>query len=135
MNNVELLQQTYQNFAIGNVEAVLVVFHPEIEWSGSKGFPYIPDDAPLVGPNAVVQNVFARIPEFYESFTIDIQELFGSEDKVVMKGYYKGVYKPTGKEFKANAAHIWTVKNGKITGFFQAVDTAVITIYLPQKIH
>jgi len=126
MNNVELLQHTYQNFAIGNVEAVLAAFHPEIEWSGSKGFPYIPDDVPLVGPNAVVQNVFARIPEFYESFTIDIQELFGSEDKVVMKGYYKGVYKASGKEFKANAAHIWTVKNGKITGYFQAVDTAVI---------
>jgi hypothetical protein len=31
MNNVELIKQGYQNFAEGNVEAVLAVWHPEIE--------------------------------------------------------------------------------------------------------
>jgi ketosteroid isomerase-like protein len=43
-----------------------------------------------------------------------------------MQGFYEGVYKPTGKKFKANAVHIWTVKDGKVTHFFQAVDTATI---------
>jgi len=43
-----------------------------------------------------------------------------------MVGHYKGVWKETGKEFKANATHVWTVKNEKMTHFFQAVDTAEI---------
>ena len=41
-----------------------------------------------------------------------------------MVGYYEGTNKETGSPFKANAAHIWTVKNRKLVHFFQAVDTA-----------
>ena len=37
-----------------------------------------------------------------------------------------GVSKETGKEFKVNATHVWTVKDKKATHFFQAVDTAEI---------
>ena len=43
-----------------------------------------------------------------------------------MAGHYMGVSKETGKEFKANATHVWTVKDKKATHFFQAVDTAEI---------
>ena len=128
MNNVELIKQGDQDFAEGNVEAVLARFHPEIEWNECKGFQFISGDGLFIGPNAIVQNVFAQIPENYEGFNIDIQELFGSEDKVVMVGHYKGVWKATGKEFKANATHVWTVKDEKATHFFQAVDTAEIVI-------
>ena len=123
---MELIKQGYQYFAEGNVEAVLALFHPEMEWNECKGFPYISGDGLFVGPNAVLQNVFAKIPENIEGFQVDVQELFGSGDKVVMVGHYKGVWKETGKEFKANATHVWTVKNEKMTHFFQAVDTAEI---------
>ena len=126
MNNVELIKKGYQYFAEGNVEAVLDLFHPEMEWNECKGFPYVTGDGLFIGPNAVVQNVFAKIPENFDGFHIDVQELFGSGDKVVMLGHYKGVWKATGKEFKANAAHVWTVKDGKATHMFQAVDTAEI---------
>ena len=126
MDNVELVKQGYQYFAEGNVEAVLELFHPEMEWNECQGFPYVYGDGLFIGPNAVVQNVFAKIPENMDGFQIDVQELFGSGDKVVMVGYYKGVYKATGKEFKANATHVWTLKDEKATHFFQAVDTAEI---------
>ena len=126
MNNLELVKQGYQNFAEGNIEAVLAVFHPELQWNECKGFPYVSGDGLFIGPNAVVQNVFAKIPEYFDGFQIDIQELFGTGDKVVMVGHYKGVWKATGKEFKANATHVWTLKDGKATHFFQAVDTAEI---------
>jgi ketosteroid isomerase-like protein len=43
-----------------------------------------------------------------------------------MVGYYQGTNKTTGHDFKANATHVWTVKNGKMSHFFQAVDTAAI---------
>ena len=126
MDNVEFVKQAYQDFTVGNVEAVVARFHPEIEWYECKGFPYAVGDGLSVGPNAVVRDVFAQIPEHIEGFNVEIQELFGSGDKVVMVGYYKGVWKATGKAFKANATHVWTVKEGKLTHFFQAVDTAEI---------
>jgi ketosteroid isomerase-like protein len=126
MDNVELVKQGYQHFAEGNIEAVLELFHPEMEWDECTGFPYITGNGLFVGPNEVVQNVFAKIPENMDGFHVDARELFGSGDKVVMVGHYKGVWKETGKEFKANATHVWTVKDGKATHFFQAVDTAEI---------
>jgi ketosteroid isomerase-like protein len=43
-----------------------------------------------------------------------------------MEGYYQGVNKASGNAFKANATHVWTVKNGRLLRFFQAVDTAAI---------
>ena len=124
--NVEIAKQAYKNFAEGNVEAVLTIFHPEIEWKECTGFPFVTGDGISIGPEAVVKDVFAQLPEYYEGFNIDVQELFESKDKIVMVGYYKGVWKATGKEFKANATHVWTFKDGKMTHFFQAVDTAEI---------
>ena len=97
-----------------------------MEWNECQGFPYVSGDGLFIGPNAVVQNVFAKIPEYMDGFQVDVQELFGSGDKVVMVGHYKGVWKATGKEFKANATHVWTLKGEKATHFFQAVDTAEI---------
>ena len=61
-----------------------------------------------------------------DDFQVDVRELFGSGDKVVMVGYYTGTRKETGKVFMANATQVWTLKDGKATHFFQAVDTAEI---------
>ena len=126
MSNLELLQEGYKNFAEGNVEAVLAVFNPEIEWNECKGFPFIEGDGLFIGPAAIVQGVFAQIPAHYDGFNIAIKDLFESGNKVVMVGHYTGVWKATGKSFRANATHVWTIADGKATHFFQAVDTATI---------
>lgn len=67
-----------------------------------------------------------NLPVSFDGFNISVNEIFGADDKVVMAGYYQGKNNSTGNSFKANAIHIWTVKNGKLTHFFQAVDTATI---------
>lgn len=126
MTNVELAKQAYDNFAVGNVPGVLALFDPAIQWHECNSFPYVEGDGIYTGIDAVVTNIFMPIPVHYDGFSINVTDIFGSGDKVAMQGYYEGVYKATGKKFKANAAHIWTFKNGKMTHFFQAVDTASI---------
>ncbi len=126
MDNVTLIQEAYKNFAEGNIPAVLGFMNENIEWQAAKGFPFFKDTFVFYGPDEVVNNVFARIPEHYEGFNIEPLAIFGSGDKVVMQGFYTGKWKETGKAFKANAVHIWEVKDGKVTQFFQAVDTAEI---------
>ncbi len=44
-----------------------------------------------------------------------------------MAGFYQGTNKAIGNPFKANAAHIWTIKNKNLVHFFQAVYTATTT--------
>jgi hypothetical protein len=126
MNNVEIMKQGYQHFAEGNIEAVLGLFQPDIVWDECTGFPFIEGDGIFVGHQAVVDGVFSKIPDYYDGFNIEITELFGSGDKVVMAGYYQGIWKATGKAFKANATHVWTFKDNKAAHFFQAADTAEI---------
>lgn len=126
MTNLEIIQDGYQKFAEQDLEGVLAKFHSDIKWHECKGFPYIEGDGIYIGPDSVMQHIFAMIPEHFDGFNIDVTNFIASDDKVIMQGFYEGVWKETGKEFKANAVHVWTLKNGKVTHFFQAVDTASI---------
>ncbi len=126
MTNVDVVKEAYSHFATGNVPAVLALFDPGIEWHECKGMPFVKGDGIFTGPEAIVTNVFMNLPVHFDGFNIAVSEIFGADDKVVMQGYYQGTNKATGHAFKANATHIWTVKNGKMVRFFQAVDTATI---------
>ena len=126
MTNVDLVKQGYSNFAAGNVEGVLALFDPKIEWNECKGMPFIKGDGIFIGPGEIVTNVFMNLPVSFDGFNIAVDEIFGADDRVVMVGHYEGINKATGNRFKANATHVWTVKNGKLTRFFQAVDTVTI---------
>lgn len=127
MNNTEFIKQAYSNFETGNVEAVLNSFDPAIEWYECKGMPFVKGDGIYIGPEAVLTNVFMPIPDYIDGFNIEVSEIFGVDDKVTMVGYYRGTNKATGRSFKANAVHVWTIKNEKAARFFQAVDTVTIT--------
>ena len=126
MNNVDIVKQAYKSFAEGNIEAVLLVFDSEIVWEESKGFPFVKNDGIYRRQKEIVDNVLANIPKYMDDFMIHIDDLLGTNDKVVMAGHYAGVWKETGKRFMANAAHVWTLNNGKVTHFFQVSDTAAI---------
>ena len=126
MTNVDLVKEAYSHFATGNVPAVLAMFDPAIEWHECKGISFVQGDGIFTGPEAIVTNVFMHLPVSYDGFNIAVNEIFGVDDKVVMVGYYQGTNKATGNTFKANATHVWTVKDGKLAHFFQAVDTATI---------
>lgn len=126
MRNIDLAKTGYKKFSEGDIEGVLAMFDPNMEWHECKGFPYVKENGIFNGPKAVAEGVFNPIPEHYDEFNIEIEELLESGDRVIMTGYYTGTWKATGKKFKANAVHVWTVKNEKLSRFFQAVDTATI---------
>ena len=125
-DNVALITGGYANFAKGNMEGVLAVWDPAIEWHECKGMPFVTSAAKLVGHQAVVEGIMARIPQQIDGFGIEISEIFGSGDRVVMLGHYAGTFKATGKPFKAAVAHIWTFKNGLAVKLIQVADTAEI---------
>jgi ketosteroid isomerase-like protein len=126
MTNVDLVKSGYSNFSTGNVEAVLALFDPAIEWNECRGMPFIKGDGIFKGPEAIVTNIFMNLPVYFDGFNVSVNQIFGAEDKVVMVGHYLGKNKATGHPFKANATHVWTLKNGKVTHLFQAVDTAIL---------
>jgi len=120
MKNLELLQQGYKDFATGNMAG------PDIVWNSCIGIPYINETGIYQGAQAIVNGVFAHIPNYFDGFNIEISEFIDRGDKIAVVGFYTGIWKATGKKFKANAVHVWTFKDQKVTHFFEAADTAAV---------
>jgi uncharacterized protein len=46
---------------------------------------------------------------------------------VVVLGRFSMRIKATGRNFGSDWAHVWTVKGGKVTCFYEYVDTAIVS--------
>ena len=121
MNNKELIANLYENFASGDVPAVLAAFADDISWTESDGFPLA---GTYIGPQAVLENVFMRLGEFSENWGVEVDRLIADGDTVVADGRYTWNHMMTGEPCAVRMAHIWTLVDGKATKFLQHVDTA-----------
>lgn len=122
-DNVALVKRLYDDFSRGDVLAVLAHFDDEIEWYEAEGNPYW-NGAPAVGGQQVLEQVFARIPQDYEAFTIHVRRIVGLGDCVLMEGRYTAVGRATGLPMDAQVAHLWDFADGKAVRWQQYIDTA-----------
>ncbi len=119
----DTIADLYAAFARGDVRTVLAALAPNIRWTEAEGFPY---GGTYVGPDAVMNNVFAKLGSEWNGFAAVPQELIASADTVVALGDYSGTYKVTGKSFKAPFVHVWTFRGSRVISFRQHTDTAVV---------
>ena len=120
--NVALVKGIYQAFASGDVPAVLGAMSPDIVWNEAENFP-LADRNPYVGPQAILEGVFARLGSDWEGFAVDPQECLDAGDSVVVLGRYRGTCRATGKPVDAQLAHVWRIADGKAKAFQQLTDT------------
>jgi uncharacterized protein len=121
--NVAVVDGLYQSFAKGDVPAVLAVMDAGIVWNEAESFPYA-DQNPYKGPDAVLNGVFGRIMAEWEYWNLtDIQLHDMSNNQVLATLRYKAKHKTSGKMIDSQTAHLWTLKDGKITAFQQFTDT------------
>jgi uncharacterized protein len=123
MSNVDLVTGVYAAFGAGDVPKVLGSMHPQIQWTETAGYKY---GGVYRGPQAVLENVFARIQVDFESFSVDVERLIDAGNVVVMQGHYVAKGKATGKSVRAAVAHVLEISDGKIVRFDQYVDSATI---------
>ena len=120
--NVALVRGIYDAFAGGDVPAVLGAMSPDIVWNEAENFP-LADRNPYVGPDAVLQGVFARLGSDWDGFTVVPEEYLDAGDTVVMLGRYRAACRATGRPVDAQVAHVWRIEDGKAKGFQQLTDT------------
>jgi uncharacterized protein len=123
MNNVDLVAGVYAAFGAGDVPKVLGSMHPQIQWTETAGYKY---GGVYRSPQAVLDNVFAKMPGDFESFSIDVERLIDAGNVVVMQGHYVAKGKATGKSARAAVTHVLELSDGKIVRFDQYVDSATI---------
>lgn len=120
--NVEVIKSLYEYFGSGEIPKVLELMDANIVWNEAEGNAYA-DGNPYVGPEAVLNGVFARVGAEHEYFNLENVELHNMlENKVLATLRYDAKYK-NGGAYNAQVAHLWTLENGKITAFQQYVDT------------
>jgi ketosteroid isomerase-like protein len=123
MTNSERIKGLYDAFAAGDVELVLSNFAEDIRWSEAENFIY-DYGAPLVGADAIVEGVFAKLGSEWEYWNLEDKEFFDiGEDRVLVTGRYKAKNKASGKELDAQFAHVWQMRDTLAIIFQQYTDT------------
>lgn len=118
-----IIENMYKAFAVGDVPTVLSAMDDNIVWNEAEGNS-LADGNPYKGPNAVLNGVFARLGAEWENFRlVDIKLHEMSNDQVLATLRYHGKNVKTGTSIDAQAAHHWTLKDSKVIGFQQYVDT------------
>ena len=122
-DNRAVVNAMYQSFSKGDVPSVLAVLDDKVIWMEAEGNAYA-DGNPYIGPDAVLKGIFTRIGDDYEFFNlknIKLHEM--ANDQVLATLRYDAKLKDNGAMIDAQAAHLWTLKNGKVVAFQQYVDT------------
>jgi len=71
-----------------------------------------------------LQGVFARIGGEWEGFSVSPKEVLDAGNTIVGHGHYSGKFRNTGRDVRAQFAHVFTFRDGKIVKFQQYTDTA-----------
>ena len=110
--NIELVRGGYDVFNGGNPMGMIARLADNVEWTEPGG-----GNAPsgtFNGPDAVASEVLPKVPENFDEFTCEPEDIKGDGDAVVATGRFKGKSK-SGVELDAPFTHTYEVKDGKIT--------------------
>lgn len=122
-SNAAIVQGAYESFAKGDIPAVLANLDPKVEWNEAEGMIY-GNNKPIIGPDAVVSEVFMKIGAEWDNFTIANLQVTNMDNNMVLAtGRYQAKYKKNGAPLDAQVAHLWTFKDGKVIRFQQYTDT------------
>jgi ketosteroid isomerase-like protein len=121
-DNVQIVRGLYESFGKGDVPSVLGKMDQSIEWNEAENFIYA-DRNPYVGPQAVLEGVFMRLGTEWEGFSVTPEEWMDAGNRVVVLGTYAGVHRGTSKPVRAQFAHVWSLKEGRVARFQQYTDT------------
>jgi ketosteroid isomerase-like protein len=121
-DNLDLVRGLYAAFAAGDVQALLGSLSADVRWCEAEGFPLAAGN-PYVGADTILAEVFQRLGDHWPEFRVEPAESVGSGDVVTMLGRYRGTSR-TGRALDMQVAHMWWLRDGKVTRFQQLCDTA-----------
>ncbi len=119
--NVAVVRSVYENFAKGDIPAVLAALAPDIEWVESPQS-YLPHRGTHHSPEEVAGKVFAMVMDQFDEFAVVPDQFYDAGDVVVVEGRAVGKTK-VGGVLDARAAWVWTVREGLATANHNYHDT------------
>jgi hypothetical protein len=108
----------YEAFGRGEIDRIVELLR-ETEWHETQGMPY---GGIYTGAQAILENVIGPIGSDVQGFSARPDELLpAGDDRVLVLGRYRGA--GSAGEVDVPFAHLWTVRDGRLTTFVQYTDT------------
>jgi uncharacterized protein len=120
--NKAIVQQAYNNFKTGNIEALLNLMSTDVTWEVPE-MENVPFGGKKIGREGVAR-FFRILGESQESLRFEPNEFIAEGDKVASLGNYEWRVKANGRNFGGDFAHVFTILDGKIVAFHEYTDTA-----------
>ncbi len=122
-SNIDIVRDHYAASARGDIAAMMADVSPDVVWTEMEGFPCA---GTWVGPQQVIDNVFAVLGSTWEGYQFTLERLIDGGDSIVGVGEYSGIYRRTGKSMRARVAHVWRLEADRIACFEQFTDTLLV---------
>jgi ketosteroid isomerase-like protein len=123
-DNIAVVQQAYNNFAAGDMPALVAQMDSSIEWETPEMA-----DVRISGTRHgvdKVQEFFSFLADDQEVISFEPREFTSNGETVVALGHYNWRVRATGKTFESDFAHVFTVHNGMVVRFREYADTNAI---------
>ena len=112
--NADLIRRGYAAFARGDIAAVLAILAEDVLW-------HVPGRGPLARDyrgHGEVLGFFGRFMELCDqTFRIQIDDVLANSERVVVLCTESA--QRLGRSWSSPQVHVWTVKNGRATVFWQ----------------
>jgi hypothetical protein len=126
--NLQVVQEAYAAFGRGDLPGLLNLLTEDVDWRHPQ-----PNDIPWGGNrrgHEEVTQFFIALGSTIDVDAFEPREFIAQGDKVVVTGYERMKVKSNGRVYETNWAHLFTVRDGKIAGFYEYTDTAAIVTAL-----
>lgn len=123
MTSADLVRAHYDALDRSDMDGMIAALAPDVRWTEAAGFPYA---GTYIGPDAVITNVFERIQQDWDAYSLTLDEVVDGGDTIVGVGTYSGIHKRTGRFFAARVAHVWHFAEGRVIAFEQFPDTELV---------
>jgi ketosteroid isomerase-like protein len=120
--NTKVVAQAYESFKSGDIQSLLDLLSDDIEWE----LPNI-ENVPFAGKRHGREEVgefFKSLADSQEVQHFEPTEFIAQGDTVVALGHYRWRVTSTGREFEGDWAHVFTIRNGKVSKMHEYTDTA-----------
>jgi ketosteroid isomerase-like protein len=118
--NVQTITKWYEATRTGDRAAMAALCTADVKWEITPGFPH---SGTFVGFESIFASFFAPLLQDFDGWQSVPETLLDAGDDVIGLGYYQARAKVTRKNVTAAFAHVWTVKDGKVTRLRQYADT------------
>jgi len=122
--NIQLIKDVYAAFGAGDIQTILSHLADDADWTN-----YGPSVVPYAGSykgRAEIAKFFEAIANSTTDAKVVADEFIGQGDTVVATARYIATVRHNGAQIDTPLAHIFTVKDGKITRWQGFSDSAKV---------